>query len=196
MDYIWYLFLVSFLLLVIFRGFISRERRKSINTSMCQRPRFYPHRDPFLGLDLLFQTANLMRLHKIIPAFAEWHKTCGETFVVNSLGTHIVHTLSPQNIEVIFGTGLAEWGVSPARLKAMQPLCGLGFINTDGEDWRHSRAMIQPAFAESNITDLPPFTIVADEILSSFPTDGSTIDLSQYLYELVGESGRTNKTEY
>ena len=181
----YYLILLSLPLLLAFYRFFVGKTHHDVDISLYSSPHIYPHRDPFLGLDLLLRTANLMRLHKIIPAFADWHKVHGETFVVNSLGTPVIHTISPKNIEVIFEVGLQEWGVSPARLKAMQPLCGLGFINTDGEVWRHSRAMIQPAFPDLGLINLAPFVTAIEDILGRLPTDGSTIDLSQPLYELV-----------
>ena len=151
----------------------------------CQQPRFYPHRDGILGLDLIFKTANLMRIHQIIPGYAEWHKKLGETFLVNSLGTWVVHTLSPENIEVIFDTGMEVWGTSPARLAPMQPLCGAGFINSDGHTWQRSRALIQPAFTARSLENLAPFAAVVDDALSGIPADGKTFDLSPILEELV-----------
>lgn len=169
---------------IILRSISKMRSGSETNTESHHEARLFPHRDPF-GLDLLYRTAKLMSVHKIIPAFAQWHQEHGETFVVNSLGTPVVHTLSTKNIEVIFESGLKIWGVAPARLEAMAPLCGLGFINTDGDIWKRSRGLIEPAFKESNISGLRPFAAVVDDALRRLPVDGTTVDVSPIIDELV-----------
>ena len=133
----------------------------------------------------MFETIRLSRKCRIIPAVAERYQTYGTTFQTNSLGTNVINTIDPENIQVIYSSNEKDWGVQPMRLSAMEPFCGRGFITTDGKTWERSRALLKPSFNKANITDLSAFKAIADRVLCQLPKDESTVDLSPILYELV-----------
>jgi len=159
-------------------------RRRVQIPSGFQPPREYPHIEPLLELDLLLKTLKRIIQHNNIPAVAESHKIYGSTFKVISLGTQAFYTIQPDNLKAIYGTKWTDWGVEPARLEAMEPFCGRGFITTDGESWQRMRAMLTPSFAEPDGIDLISLGIALDEFLQKIPVDGTTVDLAPMLYEL------------
>lgn len=188
--------LLVFVLLIVHRSSSLRRRSTHRDNPACQPPRRYPHLDPILGLDFLFQTTRLIRQHKNVPAVAARHDDHGDTFVLISLGQQVFHTIEPENLEAFYSNQWMDWGVEPARLKAMEPFCGHGFITTDGETWQRFREMLRPSFADSNFENLAPFDAAVDEFLTELPADGTTVDMSLRLYELVGSRFPVQPDEY
>lgn len=184
--------LFVFVPLIIYYSLSVGRRRPRLDTSACLLPRKYAHLDPILGLDFLFQTTRLILQHKNVPAVAARHGEYGHTFVLISMGQKVYHTIEAQNLEAFYSTRWMNWGVEPARLKAMEPFCGHGFITTDGETWQQFREMLRPSFADSNFENLAPFGAAVDEFLNQLPADGTTVDLSPKLYELVSSASQNN----
>jgi len=50
-------------------------------------------------------------------------------------------------------------------------------MGTDGRLWEHSRALLKPAFARKEISDLPAFEVHVQNLLAKIPRDESTVDL-------------------
>jgi cytochrome P450 len=67
----------------------------------------------------------------------------------------------------------------------MEHLCGRGFLTTDGEIWNHSRKLLKPTFARSNLLDLSTVGNELDNLIESLPTDGTTVDLQPLLSTMV-----------
>jgi cytochrome P450 len=67
----------------------------------------------------------------------------------------------------------------------MEHLCGRGFLTTDGEIWNHSRKLLKPTFARSNLLDLSTVENELDKLIEAIPTDGSTVDLQPLLSNMV-----------
>ena len=93
-------------------------------------------------------------------------------------------TIAPENVKLI-NTRDNEWGIQPDRLPGMEFFCGRGFITTDGDIWRHSRALLRPSFAKRNITDLSVLSREMDKLFSELPEDGVMVDLQPLLYIMV-----------
>lgn len=173
-------------LLLILRRSIRLKRDNELASSLgCQPPRYYPLFDTFFGLDFSYKTMKLVRQRKNIPAPEVYHGEYGKTFCVKSLEKVIFYTIHPDNLKAIYDTNCMHWGVEPHRRKAMQPLCGLGYITSDGNSWERSRKMLKPSLAPSNVEDLGAFGIAVDNFLNKLPMDGLTVDLSPALNEFV-----------
>ena len=162
--------------------FIARRRTQNIQSG---RAVSYPHLEPFLGLDLLILTIWRMLTHTHIAAVAERHRKYGCTFTINQFGNTTFHTSNPHNIRTAFDTASQDWHVGPARLRAMEPLCGRGFLTSDGENWAMYRNMLRPLFTKSNVDDLSAFSKFVDELLITLPRDGTTIDLAPVIDDFV-----------
>ncbi|KAL8784398.1 MAG: hypothetical protein Q9195_009063 [Heterodermia aff. obscurata] len=120
-----------------------------------------------------------------IPAAVRYHQDYGATFRVRVLGKSIFYTIDPENLRTVYDSSSEDWGVSPQRLKALQPFCGTGFITADGSAWQHSHAMLKPYLSSSNVGDHELFTSAVDHFLDLFPVDGETTDMSPKLEEFV-----------
>ncbi|KAI0478572.1 cytochrome P450 [Xylariaceae sp. FL0804] len=156
----------------------------------CQPPRKYPHWEPFLGVDLLIKTANLIHLNQNLPAMSERHKRLGKTFIANSLGQGVFYTIDAENFKCIYETNWLHWGNAPARQEALEPFCGLGLINTDGDDWKSLRDLTRPAFSHNAIVDADAFDTATREFLQQNIRLGATVDLAPLFYQFfLGLSG-------
>ena len=151
----------------------------------CQPAREYPRKDPLFGIDYFLEAGKLSKAHKHLPASTERHRKVGKSFWVTSLGSRSLHTIEPANIQTAYSDNTGAWSIGPARLHGLEPFCGKGFITTDGDTWAHSRRLINPIFAKSNIADLEPFATSVDRLLEKVPKDGSTVDLQPLLSSLV-----------
>lgn len=105
------------------------------------------------------------------------------------LGVSVINTIDPENLRVVYGVGsMGIWGVESFRLRAMGPLCGRGFLTSDGECWERSRAMLRPLFRREVISDLSRFQDAVERVLGGLPTGGETVDLAPVFNELVSLS--------
>lgn len=121
-----------------------------------------------------------------ITVVQENHEVLGHTFASNEFGTVMFHTVHPQNIRGVCSTASSDWHVGPARLRAMEPFCGRGFLTTDGEEWEGYREMLKPLFVKSFVDDLSVISSSFDELLDgSMLLDGSTVDVAPILYDFV-----------
>lgn len=157
----------------------------------CQSPQDYPHLDKIWGLDFIFTLLVSMGRTEAIPAAVRFHRDCGSTFRVRALGKSIFYTIDPENLRTVYDSSSQDWGVSPQRLKALQPFCGTGFITADGSAWQHSNAMLKPYLSSSNVGDHELFTSAIDRFVAQFPADGQTTDMSPTLDEFVSKKKPT-----
>jgi cytochrome P450 len=107
-------------------------------------------------------------------------------------------TIDEENLAAMYGTppsaALAmsgqtgshwpHWGIEPARLTAMEPFCGKGFITTDGQAWQTSRTALKPCFARKHISDLEWYKNMVDNFVEALPV-GEKFDLAPLLDDLV-----------
>ena len=172
--------------LLLTRTLFRKWRRDSVSRQHgCQSPRSYPHKEPFLGLNLFFNTGNAIQGHRYLPELTHRYNTLGNTFQSTTLGSVSINSIDPENLHTVFSTKSNDWGVEPVRLPAQFPFCGRGFITTDGTAWEHSRSLLRPSFHKGNIVDLPTFGIHVEKILDRIPKDGSMVDLQPLFYSLV-----------
>ena len=76
------------------------------------------------------------------------------------------------------------------RLFAFEPFVGKGIMCSDGASWEHSRALIKPTFARTQIADLhlDSFGIYVQRLIDLIPKDGSTCDLQPLFARLALDS--------
>jgi cytochrome P450 len=151
----------------------------------CKPAKRYPHLDPIFGLDLLLITIVNMFRSNHIAAVAARHKKYGPTFSITNVGYRTIHTMDPENIRTVWGEKWQDWPVAPARQESMEPFCGLGFITTDGAEWKRFRNMLDPAFEDVNVSGLGELPEAFEQMLDRLPKDGESVDVVPYLEELV-----------
>lgn len=167
-------------------NYIVRQRQHQVSSDVhgYRATKKYPHKDPFLGLDLFFKTGKLFEENRYLPDLLERYSKLGRTFETNLLGSRSINTIEPQNLQTIYVSKFKDWGVQPVRLPAQEPFCGRGFITTDGPQWERSRTLLKPSFNRANI-DLGELERGLQSALNKIPKDGSTVDLQPLFLQLV-----------
>jgi cytochrome P450 len=170
--------LTGFAVLAVFIYHLQQQRNASERRNGCDPVTRHRPKEPFFGFD--FRKG----MHVDIPFLYRFHQRYGKTFQLSTLiAQPAIITIDPANIRVV--NTAKEYGVEPARLSGMEYFCGRGFLTTDGELWQHSRKMLKPGFAKSNLMDLDFLSRQVDDLLTRLPAEGETIDLQPLFYTMV-----------
>ena len=164
-----------------------RRTRELAEEHHCAPPPCYPHKDPFLGLDLFLDTKRNLEKNSLLRGFKDRYDRCGQTHQVKNMGTTEIHTIDPKNLQTVHALNFGHYGVQPIRRDATLPFLGEGVFTMDGQSWEHSRAMIRPSFTRTNITNLDAFKVHFRKFLDLIPRDGATVDLKPLLGRLVSQ---------
>ncbi|KAH7316782.1 cytochrome P450 [Stachybotrys elegans] len=150
----------------------------------CQPAARYRHADPVFGLDMFLRTGDAMSKNQFLVEHQRRYDTYGHTFEALSFGSYAIYSVHPDNLRAVFSKNAAEWGIRPLRLHNMSPFCGVGFITTDGADWKVSHDLLKPGFHRSKISDFRPIEKHLCLLLDQIPKDGSKFDLQPYILKL------------
>ena len=151
----------------------------------CKPARLYPNKDPFLGLDLFVAIRKADSRGQRSQAYAQLHKTHGDTFEMKALSAAQVQTVQPENIQAVSATNFSDFGVGPMRGNIGAPFLDRGVFTEDGEFWKHSRSLIRPTFNRTEIADLGSFEQHVSRFLALIPTNSSPFDLQPLVKRLV-----------
>jgi cytochrome P450 len=166
-------------LLAVYVYRLQLQRDAAANEHGCHLAVRHRSKEPFSGIDFH------MEMHVDIPSLHRYHQHYGKTFQLQSLiAQPAVMTLAPINIKAV--NTAKDFGIEPMRLSGMEYFCGRGFLTTDGDIWQHSRKLLKPGFAKSNLINLDFLSQQVDNILSQLPAEGDTVDLQPLLYTMVG----------
>ena len=158
---------------------------RSMRRRGCQHPPHSPERYPVLGLDWSRSIAKAMRDGELYAVLRQKFQQCGRTYAAAAMGSHIIHTMDPRNIQSVLALDFARYGVEPTRAISAEPLLGKGVFTSDGEFWAFSRKLGKPLFARAQIADYAQFETHVDRLLSLIPRDGSTVDLQPLFKRVV-----------
>jgi hypothetical protein len=182
---------VLLIILAVAAYLIARLRRRAQAKKLqtihpeCQLAPQYPHSEPFLGLDLVWKTGKLVGKNQAIEALQQHHAKHGTTYVANSFGQNVYYTTDAKNFEAVYSTKWTDWGVQPARLDALEPFCGRGFITMDGEAWRHARTSFSAVFNTKTSGISLEFTRTLKATLDSLPVHGEMVDMQPIMAQFV-----------
>ena len=130
-------FLTAFILfsaLIIRRLVLRVVYARQAKARGCASPQnLAPIKEPFLGLDFLWETLRAAKEGRYLPFIWERFQKCGNTFVTRRLLYETVHTIDPDNLKHILSTDFHSFRLSDVRVKAMGPLFGNGIFTTEGE---------------------------------------------------------------
>lgn len=166
------------------------SRRKIRAKHGCLPPPSIPQRDPIFGLDLILQFFKALKENRRNLSMNQLFQVHGHTFQSVTLGTTAIYTIEPKNLQAVFATDFASWGVEPMRLFAFEPFVGKGIMCADGAFWEQSRALIKPTFTRAQIADLhlTAYSVHVSKLLDLLPKDGSTVDLQPLFSRLALDS--------
>lgn len=94
-------------------------------------------------------------------------------------------TIEPENVKTMLATNFKDWNLPDMRKDAFIPLFGRGIFTTDGAEWQHSRELLRPNFARSQVSDLEMLDGHVDSLLQAIPRDGSTVDLQDLFFRFA-----------
>lgn len=155
----------------------------------CGAPRWYPHRDPVLGLDWFGALLAAMRSHSLLAVFADRFAAVGHTYLVNVLGAPMVMTDEPDNVKAVLSARFADWPLAGARLTATLAVLGPHSIfSANGATWQKARAMLRPSFVRDQVSDLQCLDRHIGNMVRKIPIDGKVFDLQDLLYRMTTDS--------
>nr|A0A4P8DJE5.1 RecName: Full=Cytochrome P450 monooxygenase dmxL3; AltName: Full=Dimeric xanthone biosynthesis cluster protein L3 [Cryptosporiopsis sp. 8999]QCL09088.1 DmxL3 [Cryptosporiopsis sp. 8999] len=165
---------------------LSRYSRswKAARQHGCKPVKRYPNREPFLGSDLSRILKEENKRGKGLEAYANLHRTYGDTFAFKALSPTQLSTCDPKNIQTIATTNFDHWGVEPMRGDTLAPFLGPGVLTHDGQIWKRARANIRPTFNRAEVADLENFELYVSSLLGLIPRDGRTVDLAPLFKKL------------
>ncbi|KAL8705570.1 MAG: hypothetical protein Q9201_001310 [Fulgogasparrea decipioides] len=158
---------------------------KAIQDNHCAKPCKYPHKDPFLGLDLFLEIAKAFRNGSFLETNRHHFDLYGTTFEANLWGVRVIKTIQPEIMEAVYATFFKNFGLQPLRLDVGGPFFGKGILTTDGAFWEHSRALIRPTFARTRFANFHSLEMHVDRLIDLIPGDGSTFDLQPLFRRLI-----------
>lgn len=120
----------------------------------CQPPKSLEHRWP-LAVDLIYELFHADR-KKILPEYLRerFRRAGATTYSYLFLHKTTIFTIDPKNLQAILSTQFQDFSLGSTRRANFSPFLGHGIFTEDGKDWEHSRAMLRPHFARSQISDL------------------------------------------
>ena len=154
----------------------------------CQDPPLYPHQDRRWGSDLTHLRMKAMKDGGFWQLYNSQFKTHGKTFEENSRGKKHINTIEPLNVQQVLALSASDYCKAQERGMTQGPFLGPS-IFSEGETWKRSRALIKPAFAHAELSDMDHLSSFVDRFMETIPADGTTIDIQPMLHRLVSFPG-------
>ena len=166
-----------------------RERRSSIRrleeTHGCKKVPRYPHKDWIWGSDLYNLRKEATKQGQLMKLYEQRFATYGKTFEENFLGSRVINTMNPENIQAVAAGKFQDYRRDMARKGATSPFMGKSITSSDGVEWKHSRNLVKPVFSRSELSDTDGLGVFIDQFLDLIPRDGPTVDIQPLLHKLV-----------
>ncbi|UKZ78630.1 hypothetical protein TrVFT333_006376 [Trichoderma virens FT-333] len=140
----------------------------------------YPHKDPFFGIDVFIRNIKAVTNHQFLETVTKRHDEVGETYQLNMLGTIGIMTRDEEIIKTVLSIRFKDYSLHDERKKALNPLLGNGIFSSDGSSWAHSRALLRPQFARSQLMDLSMLESHVNCLIDIIP-DGEEVELQELL---------------
>lgn len=168
---------------------IGRRRRALARSKGCLPPNAYPQWDKVFGFDIFQENQRVRKEHRALEVTQKRFDDMGvNTMYMIGLGIPIIMTLEPENLKVIQSVEFKKWSLGSRRKVAFSQLLGDGIFTTDGAQWQHSREMLRPNFARSQVGDLPTFEKHVAHLIQAVPKDNATVDLCELFFRLTMDS--------
>lgn len=179
--------LVAFVLYKVIACIISRWAYQNQRDRLgCQEPQGkYPHKDPILGLDLIFQGEEQRASSTHLHAHQQLFQELGKTHEVIFAGHRMIRTMDVVNIQAVLGTDQKSFGLEPLRTGLAEPLFGKGINTTDGDYWQFCRSLVKPIFSRVDVHDAQILETHFQNLRALLPSDGSVVDLQPLFSRLV-----------
>ena len=152
----------------------------------CQAPPDLPRNDPFLGLDITFESYATIQNHRYLELCQQRFLKSGTTFRTKSMGVNSICTIDPENIKTVLSLKFNDFRLGEKREAAFVPLLGHGIFTSDGEDWKHSRRLLNPSFRRPQFGHLELYERHIQNLIGHIPTkSSSSVDLQRLFFDLT-----------
>lgn len=151
----------------------------------CRPPSRLPQSIWRFGTDVQTQMAQIKTSGHQTRGFRSLFDKYGRTVQAMIWGQPWIWTCDIENIKAMSTTLFSDFCVEPLRKPTNSGWMGDGIFVSDGERWRHSRALFKPLFAVNSSTDLDDFDCDVKRLLRLVPTDGETVDLASLFRRMV-----------
>ncbi|KAL9057641.1 MAG: hypothetical protein Q9206_002268 [Seirophora lacunosa] len=163
----------------------QKAHRRFAKEHGCAPAKVLPQRYPF-GIEWFLDEVKNIKKHTFLENYiARFRRLNCTTFVADFLNLHFILTDEPENIKTILATDFKSYSVGEERKKGLKPILGEGIFTTDGAAWQHSREMLRPCFARSQIGDVDLFERHVQNLLRAIPRDRSTVNLQDLFFKLT-----------
>jgi cytochrome P450 len=166
-----------------------RKRQAFMREKGCLPAPWVPSWDRIYGLDLFLKNIGHLKNHTLLEKTnRRFQETKFRTFQLVVLGRHLHQTIEPENLKTIQAIDFKKWSLGERRKTAFHPLLGEGIFTTDGAAWQHSREMLRPNFARTQIGNIDTYEKHVSHLIAAIPADGQTVDLSELFFRLTIDS--------
>lgn len=111
-------------------------RRRFIASKGCKPIRKWRNKDPFLGIDLIWDSFRALKEHRALEQTKDRFDILGVTTAqLSVLSMTFVSTLEPENLKSVLSSDFQNYSLGDNRKKLMRPVLGDGIFTTDGKEW-------------------------------------------------------------
>ena len=115
---------------------IGATRRRFIASKGCKPIRRWRNKDPFLGIDFLWDSFRALKEHRALEQTRSRFDKLGVTTAqLSVLHMTFVSTLEPENLKCVLSSDFQSYSLGDNRKKLMRPVLGDGIFTTDGKEW-------------------------------------------------------------
>ena len=153
-------FLFAVLVFVLYKVLSSfREKRRQHAEALrrgCGHCPIMPKKD-VLGITRFRESIRATRAERGPKYVVEELNAMGEdvhTAQVRVLDYTLNLTRDPENARAVFSSQSHDFDIGVHRTQSWKPLLGVGIFTSQGETWKHSRALVRPQFSKEQISDI------------------------------------------
>lgn len=154
-----------------------RAQQKIIKQCGCKPPAKFPLKDPFFGVDAIYDALRAAKTKSFLDHKKGHYERYGNTFSSKLSTLSVISTIEPENIKTVLSTAFKDYVVGAPRRDAFFPVLGNSVLLADGAQWEHSRALLRPSFASSQVSNLSTLDTHVENLIRAIPRDGSAVDL-------------------
>lgn len=133
------------------------------------------------GFDVAYQFASWVNEKTSLCKSAAWIRENGRTFSVRIAGHTNIWTADALNARAILTADSRAFELSHDRQIAFYPVVGKGMIAANGPDWAFGKKIIRRCLTKDQVRYLSRYERHVQNFFKLLPTDGSTIDLREFL---------------
>jgi len=152
--------LLAVVSLVLYKIFLSLKEKRRQNAEAARRGcgecPMLPKKD-ILGITRFRESIRATRADRGPKYVVEEMNALGKdvhTVQVRVLDYTLNVTRDPENAKAVFSSQSNDFDIGVHRTQSWKPLLGVGIFTSQGETWKHSRALVRPQFSKEQVSDL------------------------------------------